>query len=86
MTRTECLLLAAAALLLSSSAAAQIEDEDGCVYNREVYPEGTQMCQSGNLVRCEDGAWSPMGDCPNEPMPSPDTGGGDVDAGEEGEN
>jgi hypothetical protein len=39
------------------------------------------MCQSGDLVRCEDGAWSDEGDCPDQPLPQPDTGGGDVDAG-----
>jgi hypothetical protein len=86
MPRTEHLLLAAAALLLSSApAVAQIETEDGCVYNREIYPEGTEMCQSGDLVRCEDGSWSPMGDCPNEPMPSPSPGGGDIPDEEDGE-
>ena len=84
MSRTASLLLAVTALLFTSgSAAAQELSEDGCVYNREVYPEGTQMCQSGNLVRCEDGSWSPVGDCPNEPMPSPNSGGGDVDGEEE---
>ena len=70
--------VAAALLGFAASAAAQ-DGEDGCVYNREIYPEGTTMCQSGNLVRCEDGAWSDEGDCPDQPMPPPDTGGGDVD-------
>ena len=73
-------ILAVAAVLLCASAAhAQDLDDDSCVYNRQVYPEGTQMCQSGTLERCEDGAWSDMGDCPDEPMPPPDSGGGDVD-------
>jgi hypothetical protein len=75
-----CGAVAAALLGLAVSAAAQ-DGEDGCVYNREIYPEGTEMCQSGDLVRCEDGAWSDEGDCPNQPMPAPDTGGGDVDSG-----
>jgi len=74
------LAVAAALLGFAASAAAQ-DGEDGCVYNRQIYPEGTDMCQNGDLVRCEDGAWSDEGDCPEQPMPPPDTGGGDVDGG-----
>ena len=72
--------ITAALLLTAAPAVAQSLSEDGCVYDREVYPEGTEMCQSGDLMRCEDGAWTPMGDCPDEPMPAPNPGGGDVDA------
>ncbi|HXK23773.1 MAG TPA: hypothetical protein VMS55_13960 [Myxococcota bacterium] len=73
--------MAGAAALLGFAAPATAQDgQDGCVYNRQVYAEGTEMCQSGDLVRCEDGAWSDEGDCPDQPMPPPDTGGGDVDA------
>lgn len=73
------LTLAAALFLLAASARAQDLGDGACVYNRQAYPNGTEMCQSGDLVRCEDGAWSDVGDCPNEPMPSPNTEGGDVD-------
>ena len=83
MRRIESLACAAvAAALLGFAASATAQDgQDGCVYDRQVYPDGTEMCQSGNLVRCEDGAWSDEGDCPDQPMPPPDTGGGDVDGG-----
>jgi hypothetical protein len=73
--------VSAALLAFATAARAQDASSDGCVYNRQVYPAGTEMCQSGDLVRCEDGAWSDEGDCPDQPMPEPDTGGGDVDAG-----
>lgn len=53
-------------------------DAEGCVYNREIYPEDTEMCQNGNYVRCEDGAWSDEGDCPDEAPAPPVTQGGDV--------
>ena len=81
MRRIESLACGAAALLGFALSAAAQDGDDGCVYNRQIYPEGTEMCQSGNLVRCEDGAWSAEGDCPDQPMPPPDTGGGDVDPG-----
>ena len=85
MTRIELLLAAAVLLGAAAPAAAQNIYDDRCTYNRESYPEGAQMCQSGQLMRCEDGAWTPMGDCPNEPMPSPNPGGGDTDAEEDGD-
>jgi hypothetical protein len=51
---------------------------DGCVYNRVWYPAGTEMCQDGDLVRCEDGAWSDEGDCSQQEAPeTPNTQGGD---------
>jgi len=53
-------------------------DEGGCVYNRTVYPQGSQMCQGGTMMQCEEGAWSATGFCENEPMPEPVSSGGDV--------
>jgi hypothetical protein len=71
-------LLALAALMLLAVPGAQaIEDDGSCVYNRRVFPEGYEMCQAGTLKRCEDGAWSDVGDCPDEPMEPPRPGGGD---------
>lgn len=56
------------------------EDESGCVYDRRVYPEGYEMCQGDDRVRCEDGAWSDVGDCDEpEPGPPPATESGDVE-------
>ena len=53
-------------------------DQQGCVYNRTVYPQGDEMCQGGTMMRCEEGAWSATGFCENEPMPEPISSGGDV--------
>lgn len=73
-------VLVAAGLLLAGSGQAQIEDDGSCVYNRRVYPNGYEMCQAGQQVRCEDGAWGDIGMCDDpEPGPPPVTGGGDVD-------
>jgi hypothetical protein len=82
------LLLSIGSLILLVAGAAFAQDpldseSDGCVYNRVVYPEGAQLCQSGNLVRCEDGAWSDEGDCPNEAPPAPNSEGGDVEEGDD---
>ncbi len=53
-------------------------DLQGCVYNRSVYPHGSEMCQGGTMMRCEEGAWAATGFCKNEPMPEPISSGGDV--------
>jgi hypothetical protein len=74
-------LLWTGALLLfcASPALADIEDEsDRCSYNRVEYPEGAELCQNGNLVRCEDGAWSDIGDCPDQAPDDPNSEGGDA--------
>lgn len=70
-------LLGAAAL--APPARAQGEDDGGgCVYEREVYPEGATLCQAGTQKRCEDGAWADVGDCPGGVAPEPPSGGGDA--------
>lgn len=51
---------------------------EGCVYNREIYPEGSQRCQAGTQMRCEQGAWGSIGMCEGEPPPQPMPRGGDV--------
>ena len=67
------------ALAVTSLAGAQ-EDDGGCVYDRRIYPEGTEMCQAGQRVRCDDGAWGDIGMCDrDEPGPPPRTSGGDVE-------
>lgn len=69
-------LLAVSCLLAARVGMAQ-EDEGGCFYNRTIYPEGAEMCQSGQLMRCEEGAWGTIGLCKKEPMPQPVSDGGD---------
>jgi len=62
--------------LVTTAAAAQ---QAGCVYNRAIYPEGSETCRSGTLVRCEEGAWADIGLCDEAPpLPPPRAGGGDV--------
>ena len=70
----------ATALLLGAATAPAQEDDGGCVYDRRIYPDGYEMCQGGQLMRCEDGAWGDIGMCDDpEPGPPPRTGGGDVE-------
>lgn len=73
---TQFFLMLTTFLLLAGTGIAQ-EDQGGCVYNRAVYPEGSEMCQSGSLMRCGEGAWGDIGFCDQEPMPEPVSGGGD---------
>lgn len=77
MIRAIQYFLMAAAFVLTAGAGIAQDDEGGCVYNRAVYPEGNEMCQSGSLMRCEEGAWSDIGCCPKKPMPEPISAGGD---------
>jgi len=77
MLRTiQCLVILALGLLTAGAGSAQ-EDEGGCVYNRTVYPERGELCQTGILKRCENGAWADIGFCKKKPMPEPISGGGD---------
>ena len=70
----------AAALLLASSQSVGAQTE-GCTYNRTVYPEGSEMCQGGDKVRCTGGAWGSIGLCDSEPLPPAAVAEGpDVDA------
>jgi hypothetical protein len=39
------------------------EEEGGCYFDGETYPEGYEMCQGGSMMRCEEGAWAPIGMC-----------------------
>jgi hypothetical protein len=68
-------LLLAAWLLAATAALAQSE---GCVFDRRVYPEGSEVCRGGVLQRCEEGAWGDVGRCEEEASPAPAPGGGDV--------
>ena len=76
------LVFATLGLLLALASGAQA-DPQACVYNRTVYPHGSQMCQGGTMMQCEEGAWAAMGFCQNEPMPEPISSGGDAMAPEE---
>ncbi|HJO23844.1 MAG: hypothetical protein QF890_00515 [Myxococcota bacterium] len=70
--------LIAAPLLFTADAGIALDDEGGCVHNRSVYPEGSELCRSGTLVRCEESAWSDIGFCKDEPRHQPKSGGGDA--------
>ena len=77
MIRT--LALAAGLVIAAPTlAVAQDMDEGGCVFDRMIYPEGYELCQSGTLKRCESGAWADIGLCDEEPRPPPRSSGGDV--------
>ena len=65
-------------LLGTGSAAAQGNEEGGCVYNRQIYPEGYEMCQAGTQKRCDEGAWEDIGFCDGDEDPPPRSGGGDT--------
>ncbi|HXK23566.1 MAG TPA: hypothetical protein VMS55_12915 [Myxococcota bacterium] len=52
-------------------------DAEGCVYEHQLYPEDTEMCQNGKYVRCIDKAWSDEGDCPDQASQPPISQGGD---------
>lgn len=66
--------------LLGTVTATHAQGDGGCVYDRRIYAEGTEMCQGGQRVRCENGAWGDIGMCDgNEPPPEPITSGGDRD-------
>jgi len=48
-----------------------------CVYNRQVDPEGSERCQDGTRMRCEEGSWDDVGACRAEPERAPISEGGD---------
>ena len=50
---------------------ASIAQETGCVYNRSIYPEGTEACRDGSLQRCENGSWGDIGFCDESTPPAP---------------
>jgi len=79
--------LAVLAALVAAPALAQEIDEDmdhgesGCVYDRQVYPHGAEICQDGARMQCDAGAWDEIGACQGGAPPTPVSGGGDaVDA------
>ena len=78
MFAKKCFSAIAVLLFLIAIPFSAYADQEGCVYNRTVYPQGDQMCQSGTMMRCEEGAWSATGFCESEPMPEPIASGGDV--------
>ena len=71
--------------LLSLAAAPGVgaDDEGECFFDRVLYPDGYEMCQSGTLKRCEDGSWANIGMCDDEAMPPPVSGGGDIEYDED---
>jgi len=81
MLVTRRLAIAAAIALGAARAHAQDPqdplDAEGCVYQQQLYPEDTEMCQSGRYVRCVDKAWSDEGTCPDQAPQPPISRGGD---------
>jgi len=57
-------------------------ESPGCVYDRTIYPEGSEVCQNGTKKRCESGAWGNIGMCEDEAPPPPYSSGGDLEQGE----
>jgi hypothetical protein len=64
-------------LLATPSAFAQDIGDGGCVYDRQIYPEGAELCQDGTLKRCQEGSWDDIGICKAEPARAPNPEGGD---------
>jgi hypothetical protein len=71
------LILGILLLLWVSPILAEDDDDESCVHNRQVYPEGYELCENGMLKRCEDGAWSDIGRCEGDDTDAPRSGGGD---------
>ena len=77
MIRRLSLVFAISAVALAAPASRA--QETGCVYNRSIYPEGTEACRNGSLQRCEHGSWGDIGFCDESPPPPPpEVSGGDV--------
>ena len=73
------LSLVLASSVTALAATASTAQETGCVYNRSIYPEGTEACRNGSLQRCENGSWGDIGFCDDStPPPPPQASGGDV--------
>ena len=65
-------------LALGSSSPVLAFDDGQCVYNRQVYAEGTVMCQGSQRLRCDAGSWGQIGICHgHEAFPEPISSGGD---------
>jgi hypothetical protein len=83
--------LGALSLLAASPALAQNAEQDmnhdegggGCVYNRQVYPQGAELCQDGALMRCDMGSWDEEGACNGGPGQAPISEGGDESESDE---
>ena len=81
--------LVAFAVLAAAPALAQEIDQDmdhdqrGCVYDRQIYPQGAEICQDGARMRCDAGAWDEIGMCEGGAPDAPISGGGDADASDD---
>ena len=83
--------VAALALLAAPPALAQAIDQDmnhdegggGCVYDRQVYAQGAELCQDGTLLRCDEGSWDAVGACRGGVGQQPISGGGDAPESED---
>jgi hypothetical protein len=64
-------------MLWASPTLAQDLDDGGCVHNRQVYPDGYELCENGMLKRCDEGAWADIGRCDREATEAPRSEGGD---------
>lgn len=59
------------------------EGGGGCVYNREVYSQGAEICQAGALMRCDEGSWDELGACSGDIGQEPNSEGGDETASDD---
>lgn len=67
-------------LIAAPTAFAQGVDDMGpqsCFHERQLYPNGAELCLNGALMRCEDGSWDDMGECQAQAPAPPDSQGGD---------
>jgi hypothetical protein len=71
------LAFAVSAALGPGRAAAEEPLEGSCVYNREVHPPRSEICQGDTLKRCENGAWVDVGHCDQPALQPPRAEGGD---------
>ncbi len=78
-TSKQITMIALLGLVSASTAFGQELDDGSCFYNNENYPDGTELCQDGTLVRCEEGVWSDIGFCDGDTAPSPRSGGDDIE-------
>jgi hypothetical protein len=53
-------------------------EQNGCVYNRQIYVQGDEVCQNDTRKRCENGAWVDVGHCKDRPLQQPRADGGDA--------
>ncbi len=80
LARLGALILLSAAPALAQNIDQEMNHDEGgggCVDNRQVYPQGAEVCQADALMRCDAGSCDEVGACNGGPEPAPISGGGD---------